>query len=329
MPMLVYMMTMATKLIQMPLLPVTASSTRITPWAIHGCRPTSVVIQPASSATTASPPRHRRPEEETGAERVSAPPPPPQVPGRDADHRAAGADHRLEREVHDVGRRSLVDRDVVEPDDLAVERFPASSDPTLGISIPARTSPSTSTPPMTSGALSAVSVASSIAASFAGCSCARRMPATWPMNGWRTAATAANANGTVNPIRWRRSVRPRSIPTAYTPADRKPATAYVATNMCRNCGHSADLNIAASGSTSVTLPLASTLNPAGAFIQALTARMQNVPNRPDDMIGISVRRCTSGQPVPAVQVDADEHRLQEERDPFERERQADDVAVFR
>ena len=31
-----------------------------------------------------------------------------------------------------------------------------------------------------------------------------------------------------------------------------------------------------------------------AFIHELTARMQNVPNNPDTMIGISVRRCTLG-----------------------------------
>jgi len=36
--------------------PVTAASTRITSYTIHGCRPTSVVIHPAISATTDSGP---------------------------------------------------------------------------------------------------------------------------------------------------------------------------------------------------------------------------------------------------------------------------------
>jgi hypothetical protein len=36
----------------MSLAPVTAASTRITWYTIHGCRPTSVVIHPAISATT-------------------------------------------------------------------------------------------------------------------------------------------------------------------------------------------------------------------------------------------------------------------------------------
>jgi hypothetical protein len=36
----------------MSLAPVTAASTRITSYTIHGWRPTSVVIQPAMSATT-------------------------------------------------------------------------------------------------------------------------------------------------------------------------------------------------------------------------------------------------------------------------------------
>jgi hypothetical protein len=40
----------------MSLAPVTAASTRITSYTIHGWRPTSVVIQPAISATTDSGP---------------------------------------------------------------------------------------------------------------------------------------------------------------------------------------------------------------------------------------------------------------------------------
>ena len=40
----------------MSLAPVTAASTRITWYTIHGCRPTSVVIHPAISATTDSGP---------------------------------------------------------------------------------------------------------------------------------------------------------------------------------------------------------------------------------------------------------------------------------
>ena len=42
--------------IGMSLAPVTAASTRITWYTIHGCRPTSVVIHPAISATTDSGP---------------------------------------------------------------------------------------------------------------------------------------------------------------------------------------------------------------------------------------------------------------------------------
>ena len=118
------------------------------------------------------------------------------------------------------------------------------------------------------------------------------------MTGWTSAATVANANGTMKPSRWAWSRRPRRIPTAYTLAARNPVTRYVATNMWTNCGHRARLKIAASGSTSVarSVPDASTTrsNPLGAFIHELTARMQNVPNNPDAMIGISVRRCTLG-----------------------------------
>jgi hypothetical protein len=42
--------------IGMSLAPVTAEDTRMTSYTIHGCRPTSVVIQPAISATTDSGP---------------------------------------------------------------------------------------------------------------------------------------------------------------------------------------------------------------------------------------------------------------------------------
>ena len=58
------------------------------------------------------------------------------------------------------------------------------------------------------------------------------------------------------------------------------------------------MKIAASGSTSVTVPSRSNVNPVGAFIHAFTARMQKVPNRPANMIGISVRRWTFGDSRP-------------------------------
>ena len=53
--------------------------------------------------------------------------------------------------------------------------------------------------------------------------------------------------------------------------------------------------MAANGSMSVTSPVTSSIEkPAGAFIQALTAMMQNVPNAPEIMIGISVFTWTRG-----------------------------------
>ena len=178
------------------------------------------------------------------------------------------------------------------------KELPASSEAIAGISIPPRTSPSTRNPPSTTGARDSVSIASSMAASFEGWSVSRRIPATCPITGWSSAPTAANTNGTVNPSRCERSRRPFSIPTAYTEATRKPATTYAATHMWRNCGHSASLNMAASGSTSVTVPSACIVNPAGAFIHEFTARMQNVPTSPAPMIGTRVRRCTRGSSRP-------------------------------
>ena len=64
--------------------------------------------------------------------------------------------------------------------------------------------------------------------------------------------------------------------------------------MWMNCCQTARLKIAASGSTSVTDAVGGDrVNPDGAFIQALTARTQNVPKTPATIIGTSVSRCAS------------------------------------
>ena len=75
-------------------------------------------------------------------------------------------------------------------------------EPSRGMVSAHRTSPSISTPPSRNGAGPSVVSASSNAASLAGWVSWTRIPSTWPMNGCATAATDANANGTVNPSRW-------------------------------------------------------------------------------------------------------------------------------
>ncbi len=97
-------------------------------------------------------------------------------------------------------------------------------DPSRGISIAPYTSPSTKTPPIRRGAGASVVVASSNAASFAGCRSLRSPPSRCPITGWATAAMLAKTNGIAKPSLWWRSRRPRSMPTAYTPAIVKPTT---------------------------------------------------------------------------------------------------------
>ncbi len=105
-----------------------------------------------------------------------------------------------------------------------VKELRAISEPRYGMSIDHLTSPSMRRPPSRNGEGLSVSIASSNAASFAGCVSASRLPSRCPMSGWRTAETLANPKARVNPSRCARSRRPRSNPTAYTDAIVNPAT---------------------------------------------------------------------------------------------------------
>ena len=57
--------------------------------------------------------------------------------------------------------------------------------------------------------------------------------------------------------------------------------------------HQVGLNMAAHGSTSVTMP-SRMVNPVGSFIQEFTETTQKVPTMPDIAIGISMARCSRG-----------------------------------
>ena len=68
-------------------------------------------------------------------------------------------------------------------------------------------------------------------------------------------------------------------------------------------------------------------NPAGVFIQALavtTNAPDSAPPSDDHDAGEQVRART--ELLPAIQIDAEEDRFEEERESFERERHADDGA---
>ena len=98
--------------------------------------------------------------------------------------------------------------------------------------------------------------------------------------------------------------------------------------MCTiSCQKYALPNSASNGSTSTARP-SSSRNPVGWFIQPLTLITISEPLKPathDRDPGQHVR--ARRQAVPAVDVDRDEDRLDEEREALEREREAEDVAV--
>ena len=79
--------------------------------------------------------------------------------------------------------------------------------------------------------------------------------------------------------------------------------------------------------TSVTLPAASSVKPCGWFIQEFAAITEKAPPTPEITIGTAAHKCgPRREPVPAVDVDGDEDRLQEEEDPLDREADPEDVA---
>ena len=86
------------------------------------------------------------------------------------DHQRAGADHRLERQVDDVRRRSVLDGELVEPGHLTVESSSATrSEPSHGIGMPNRRLAVDEHPAEVQRRVGPRSVvASSIAASFEG-----------------------------------------------------------------------------------------------------------------------------------------------------------------
>ena len=90
---------------------------------------------------------------------------------------------------------------------------PATADDGLRRWLPTRVAFIGAGDPLFSDAACSVMVASKIART-----------ATCPINGWISAATVATANAAVKPTRCRRSVRPFSIPPAYTAATTNPTT---------------------------------------------------------------------------------------------------------
>src|SRR5262245_20893862 len=140
-------------------------------------------------------------------------------------------------------------------------------------------------------------------------------------------AAAAMAIPRTRPRRWAGSSRPRRRPAAYTAATAKPVTTYVETSVCGSSVQVDGLSAAASGSTWSRAPRASSWKPAGVFIQELVITTNRALAAPLTAMGMEVSQWATGpsrsQPVRAVEVEAEEDRLQEEREALGREGQSD------
>jgi hypothetical protein len=64
--------------------------------------------------------------------------------------------------------------------------------------------------------------------------------------------------------------------------------------MCAAISGMASLTITCHGSTSTTLPAESSVNPDGAFIQALAATTETLPPMPATAMGTPVQKCGHG-----------------------------------
>ena len=109
------------------------------------------------------------------------------------------------------------------------------------------------------------------------------------------------------------------------PATPSPVAAYAASVMWSVCENAAGFAIAANGLTLMAFP-PMTSNPVGAFIHAfaMTTKMpgQHAAQRDDDARPRDAR--PGSRAIPAVEVDPEEDRFGEEREPLERKRHADD-----
>ncbi len=208
---------------------MTASETRICCQTIHGCRPTSVTIQPDSSATIAPMPLietarrnhfvpgrslRRHQEIPNQAPRASSPVPIPTM-----------ASKARCRSVFEGGRSSFGMSS--SPVTTVSVLNPTSSESSPGMPIPNLTPSSVQIPPIHSVWSGPVSSMHSKPANLAGWWSATPRAATSPTYIWIGAAIAPTVSGMISPSRCRRLLRlagSRSIAIAYSEASPKPTT---------------------------------------------------------------------------------------------------------
>ncbi len=211
---------------QTPLAPVIASSVRMIPWTIHGWRPTSVTIQPASMAMIASTPETatmRRNHTVWGKSRFRHQEIPNQSPRKIIPVPIPTIASKARCRSVFAGGRSSSGTESSPITSVSVLQ-PTRNESSPGIPIPNLTPSSVQIPPMYSVTCVSVSSTHSIAANLIGWCSAISRAAVSPTKNWIGARIEATVSGISSPRRWWRSRRPRSIPTAYTEATRKAVT---------------------------------------------------------------------------------------------------------
>src|SRR3954467_2686910 len=133
----------------------------------------------------------------------------------------------------------------------------------------------------------------SIPANLIGWSLAIARAAVSPTANWTGVTMHARTSGIRRATRWERARRPRSMPTAYTEATRKPVTRYAARIMCGTSYGTAGVKITFHGWTAGTPPHGGG-EPLGWVIHELTATTENAPPTPQNMMGTPAQKCVHG-----------------------------------
>ena len=307
---------------------VTASAVRIRPRTIHGCRPHSVTSQPASIATNPSGPSsanassQRRP---SGSRlRGAAPPPrrrPPPAPSRCRSPTMIW-NARADR-ARAATRRAGTPRGP--PRSRRDRRTRGSRAPT-GISIAPRNSPvstSGNAADVQRGAALAVRKCASTAASFSGCATATCFAERSPESGCTSAVTHATGSASASALRC--SVRAGSR-SRMTPRDAHHRQRRRLVAGEQHVHHLVRPRRAPHRRHRIAAPRPGRRPVHERVDQRHEDRRRRAADRHRDAGDeVQARR----DAVAAVEVDAEEDRLGEEREPLERERQPDRLAERR
>ena len=105
---------------------------------------------------------------------------------------------------------------------------------------------------------------------------------------------------------------------------------YAARTMCSDINGIASLKITPHGSTSATLPAASSVNPSGEFNPRIRRHHRHTSQDPGEHNWHTGPKMSPRlQTSPAVNIDRNENRLSKEEQPFERKRDTENLSPLR